>query len=77
MNDIFEVQGNTKEALRVAAEIEERLPKIADALRELVTNGTTTIAMDICRLCDETSANHCPDCEACFDDHSIDCPDYN
>jgi hypothetical protein len=46
MTKIFEAQGNTEEALRVAEEVEERLPHVADALRELVANGTTTIHLD-------------------------------
>ena len=46
MTEIFEAQGNTEETLRVAEEVEERLPHVADALRELVANGTTTIHPD-------------------------------
>lgn len=29
--------------------------------------------MGNCYWCDETYENHCPDCVACFDEHSIDC----
>ncbi len=46
MTEIFKAQGNAEEALRIAEAIDARLPHIAEALRELVSNGTTTINPD-------------------------------
>jgi len=43
MTEIFKAQGNVEETIRIAEELEATLPHIAEALRELVSNGTTTI----------------------------------
>jgi len=42
----------------------------------LTEQQTEVTQMDICNWCDEDYSVHCVECEACFDEHSIDCPDY-